>query len=397
MIDKMQENSFAENARASDMNLLELLIIITTHKVLIICVTLVALLIGAAIAFLLPNVYKASTTVLPPQQAQSGAAAILSQLGGVAGVAAGAAGIKSPNDIYIGILKSRTISDKLIKQFDLQRVYDVETLEAARKKLEGNTAVTSTKEGLINIDVLDKDPTRVFKIANSYVTELVSLTKSIAITEAGQRRMFFEKQLEETKDKLASAEVKLKGSMEASGVVSVDADSKAIVETAARLRAQISAKEIELNAMQSFVTSDNPGFKLAQAQLKSLKTEEFRLANGRGKQSDSGLQESSGLKNIRTLRDLKYFQMLYDVLAKQYEVARLDEAKDTSLIQVLDVAQQPERKAKPARALIALMAAIFGFLAAVAWAFFRDSKRRTLSTAHGAEQYARLRTSFKFR
>jgi uncharacterized protein involved in exopolysaccharide biosynthesis len=345
----------------------------------------------------LPDVYKATTKILPPQQAQSGAAALLSQLGGVAASAASAAGLKSPNDVYLGMLKSRTISDKLIRQYDLQKVYKASTLEKTRKILEENTVIATTKEGLINIDVEDRSQVLVAKLANSYVNELIELTKKLAVTEAGQRRMFYERQLEGAKDNLANAEMKLRGSLDAHGVVSVDADSRAILESAAKIRAQISAKEIQLNAMRAFVTSDNQAFKQAQEELRSLKDEAYRLGNGQGENESSSRvdNKADGLQNIKLLRDVKYYQMLYELLAKQYEIARLDESKDSSLIQVLDVAQEPEQKAKPKRVLIVLMTSIFGLLFGIGTAFFLNAKRKWAATPEGVAKLEKLRQSMR--
>jgi tyrosine-protein kinase Etk/Wzc len=387
-----------ENAVDSEVGIVDLLIVIATYKRLILGMTAAAAIVGSIICVALPDVYKATTKVLPPQQAQSGAAALLSQLGGVAATAASAAGLKSPNDVYIGMLKSRTIADKLIRQYDLQKVYKVTTLEKTRKILEENTVIATTKEGLINIDVEDHSRALVAKLANSYVNELIGLTKTLAVTEAGQRRMFYERQLEEAKDNLAKAEMKLKGSLDAHGVVSVDVDSRAILESAAKIRAQISAKEIQLDSMKAFVTPDNQAFKQAQEELRSLKEEAYRLENGREKDRSEPKAESKsdGLQNIKTLRDVKYYQMLYELLAKQYEVARLDESKDSSLIQVLDVAQEPERKSKPKRILIVLIISIFGFLAGIGTAFFLSAKQKWVSTPEGFARFEKLRQSMRF-
>jgi uncharacterized protein involved in exopolysaccharide biosynthesis len=388
-----------ENAVNSEVSIVDLLIVIATYKKLILSTTVAAAVLSTVACMVLPDYYKATTKILPPQQAQSGAAALLSQLGGVAATAASAAGLKSPNDVYIGMLKSRTIADKLIRKYDLQNVYKVSTLEKTRKVLEENTLIATTKEGLINIDVEDRSRSLVAKLANSYVSELITLTKTLAVTEASQRRMFYERQLETAKDNLANAEMKLKGSLDTHGVISVDADSRAILESAARIRAQISAKEIQLDSMKAFVTSNNQAFKQAQEELRSLREEAYRLENGRdkdGAEPKTG-NRPEGLENIKTLRDVKYYQMLYELLAKQYELARLDEAKDSSLIQVLDPALEPEQKSKPKRVLIVLMTSIFGLLAGVAAAFFQNAKRKWMATPEGGARLQKLRHSMRFR
>ncbi|TFW16757.1 lipopolysaccharide biosynthesis protein [Massilia arenosa] len=326
----------------------------------------ICLLISFSVAWLFPNIYRANTKILPPQQAQSGAAALLAQLGGVASAAAGAAGIKNPNDLYVGMLHSRTIADSLIARFHLKDVYGHKLMDSTRNELDENTSITTGKDGLINIEVEDTDPKRAAAIANAYADELLKLTKTLAVTEAGQRRLFFERQLEQSKENLARAEVTLKKAMGARGVISVDAESRSIVETVARLRALVSAKEIERRTLAAFVTANNSDLKRVDEAIASARLELSKLENGGGK-SEEVVGTANGLENIKLLRDVKYHQMLYELLSKQYEIARLDETKDSSIVQVLDKAVEPERKAKPARALIALAAGCAGLLLALAW------------------------------
>lgn len=382
------------DAGEREFSVLDILIVLAKHKKLIIWLPVVAAIASAAISFALPNVYKASAKLLPPQQAQSGASALLSQLGGAAGALAGAAGLKNPNDLYIGLLKSRTVADKLIAKFDLQKAYDVETMDKARAILEGNSNLVAGKDGLISIEVESEDKKLVAQLANGYVNELVSLTKVLAVTEASQRRVFFERQLEQSKDNLAKAEMALKGALDTRGVISVDADSRAIVETVGRLRAQISAKDIQLSAMKAFVTTNNPEYKRAQEELISLRAELSKLENGRPALAgdvEANPAKQVGLENIKILRDVKYYQMLYELLAKQYEVARLDEAKDTALIQVLDPAVEPERKFKPKRSILILLSTILAFIAAVAWAFMAEARKRILADSDGKAQWEQFK------
>jgi uncharacterized protein involved in exopolysaccharide biosynthesis len=375
-----------------EVDLIDALIVLARHKRLVFGLPLITGVIAAIISLCLPSIYSASTKMLPPQQAQSGAAALLSQLGGVAGLAAGAAGIKNPNELYVGMLKSRTIADSLIERFSLRSVYDAKLAEDARLALEANTTISSGKDGMITVTVEDKDRIRVSALANAYVEELSKLTKKMALTEAAQRRVFFEGQLEQAKNNLAAAELKLKKALETHGVTSVDSDSRAVVEVAARLRAQISAKEIQLNSISAFVTPNNPEYRRAQEELNSLRAESVKLENGRGGRllSNDGTEPQSGLENIKVLRDVKYYQMLYELLAKQYEAARLDEAKDPSIVQVLDRAAEPERRAKPKRTVIVLMTSAMSFFVAIGLAFFAETKRRMLSEPEAAAKWNRL-------
>lgn len=356
-------------------NMVDYLIILARYKKLILGLPICIAIVAAAISMVIPNVYRAGTMLLPPQQAQSGAAALLSQLGGMAGAAAGAAGLKN-SDLYVNMLKSRTIADRIIDRFKLKEKYDTDSLELARTALSKNTTITSGKDGLIAIEVEDRDQKLVAKLANSYAEELLRLTKVLAVTEASQRRLFFERQLELSKNNLANAEVSLKRALDTHGVISVDAESRAIVETAGRLRARVSSKEIELDAMKAFVTEGNPEYKRVAQELSSLRAELSKLESGRSAKEGGPAKNGEGLEgfqNIKILRDVKYHQMLYELLAKQYEVARLDEAKDASIIQVLDPAVEPERKFKPKRAIIVLLSALAGFVIAVIAAFVLSS------------------------
>lgn len=400
MIEEKLEAVATKPPAMEGFSLVELLIVFAKYKKLIIGLPLLVSVIALVIGLLLPNVYSASTKLLPPQQAQSGAAALLSQLGGVAGAAAGVAGLKNPNDLYVGILKSRSIADNLVKRFNLAKLYDTDSLELARKKLDASTTIVAGKDGLITIDFENTDKKLVAPVANAYVDELIKLTSVLAVTEAGQRRMFFGRQLEQAKDNLASAELGLKQALDTRGVISVDSESRTIVETVGRVRAQISAKEIQLNAMSAFITVNNQEYKRVQEELNSLRAELAKLENGRpsldaGNLSVAGKQ--IGLENIKILRDVKYYQMLYELLAKQYEAARLDEAKDSAVVQVLDVAVEPERKSKPSRALLVLASAGLAFIVSLIMALMLEARARALQVPMRAEQWLRLKSHLRLR
>lgn len=374
------------------LNLIDFLIVFAEGRRLLIGVPLVVSVLAAGLSLLIPNKYTATTKLLPPQQAQSGAAALLSQLGG--GAAGGLVGVKNPNDTYIGMLRSRTLGDALVQRFDLKKVYDEELNSGTRGALERNTVITSGKDNLIVIEVDDRDPKRAAGLANAYVEELLKLTKVLAVTEAAQRRLFFERQLELSKNNLAQAEYTLKSTLGTRGVVSVDAESRTIVETVAGLRAQIAAKQIEINAMSAFVTDNNQQYKRAAQELSSMRAELSKLENGRPELGGTTKTDGqAGLENIKLLRELKYHQMLYELLARQYEAARLDEARDASVIQVLDPAVAPEKKSKPARLLLVIAAGTLALLAVMAWLVLAEARDRLLRDAGNAARAARLRVA----
>lgn len=379
-----------------EVNVIGLVIALAKHKKLIVTLPFLVAIVTAVVTFALPNLYQASAELMPPQQAQSGAAALLSQLGAVGGAAAGAAGLKNPNDVYIGMLQSRTLADRMVARFDLKKVYQTSSQERARTRLQASTAISVGKDGLISIQVEDTNKKLVAPLANGYVSELMRLTKVLAVSEAGQRRLFYESQLEQAKDNLAKAETALKAGLDSHGVINVDAESAAVSATAARLRAQISAKEIERNSMSAFVTEQNPQYKRVNQDLDSLRAELSKLENGQSVgtigNTSGKTSEQRGFENIKLLRDVKYYQMLYDLLAKQYEVARLDEAKDPSVIQVLDPAIEPEQKFKPHRTLIVAIFAMLSLFVACCWALAVEAHRKLLRTPTGASQWHELKS-----
>jgi uncharacterized protein involved in exopolysaccharide biosynthesis len=373
-----------------------ILIVLAKYKKLIVGLPLAAGVISIALSFAVPDVYQSATRILPPQQAQSSASALLSQLGGVAGAAGGLAGLKNHNDLYVAMLKSRTVAERLINRFNLRHVYEQKSTERTIKRLENDTVITAGKDGFVLIEVEDENRDLAAQLANGYVEELNKLSKGFALTEAAQRRLFFERQLETAKNNLASAEASLKGAIDAHGVVSVDAESRGLLETVSQLRAQVSAKEVELNSMQAFVTKNNPNYKRVEKELSSLRLQLTTLENGRGDAlSEKALGKPGGLENIKRLRDLKYYQMLYELLAKQYEAARLDEAKDPEIIQVLDPAVPAERKFKPKRLLLGILASSIALFVAIFFAFTREAKHRMLQSSKGAAQWAVFKTYLK--
>src|SRR6266513_1808426 len=196
----MSEHAHLENPKDAssaveedEVSLLDLLIVLAKHKVIVLGVPFITAIVAAIVSLLLPNIYTGTTRILPPQQSASAASALLSQLGGavggLAGVAGGALGIRSPNDLYVGMLKSRTVAGNLIGRFDLNKVYDQKLESSTRNTLQSNTTIAAGRDGIITIDVDDKDPKRAADLANAYVDELVKLTKNLAGTEASQRRL----------------------------------------------------------------------------------------------------------------------------------------------------------------------------------------------------------------
>lgn len=361
-------------------SLIEMLAVLAKYKALLIALPLVAGLLALALAFVMPNIFSAKAVLMTPQQSQPGAAAMLGQLGALAGVAGGALGVKNPTDLYIGLLKSRTVADRLIERFDLQKVYDEKLSSDTRKELATRTQIMAGKDGLINIEVEDKEPKRAAQIANAYYEELERLTRTLAVGEASQRRLFFEKQLVQAREDLSKAEFDLQKTQEKTGIIQLEGQAKVIIEGIAQLRGQIAAKEVQLGAMRTFATAENPDYLRAQQELSGLRAQlKAREVDAGGK--DGGMISSSkapqvGLENIRKLREVKYHEVIMEMFARQYELAKVDEAKDAAQIQVVDKAIEPDKKSKPKRGLIAIGALVAGFFLAMLLAFIFESKEK---------------------
>ena len=332
-------------------------------------------LVSTAIAFLIPAEYTAEAAILTPQQAQSSLSA-MAQLAGAGGALSGLSllsgfSVRNPSDLYVGILESRTIADALITRFKLKQVYGDKYVQRARKHLARRTNIKAGKDTLIHIEVDDRDPKRAAQLANAYVEELSKRNTTVALTEASQRRVFFEAQVADEKELLATAEIALRDTEQATGLVVPTGQAEALVRSASQLNAEILNREAQLAGMRTYVTDENPRFQAVRHELGALRSELADLESGdhvAGKpEVPVGKLPQAGLEYIRKYRDVKYHEALYEALAKQYEAARLDEAKAAPLVQVIDTAVVPERKSWPPRLLIVLISSVLAALVAGLW------------------------------
>lgn len=356
-----------------EVTLIEILIELARRKRLIATISGVVTVIGLIVSLILPVRYTAVTKLMPPQQTQSAASMMMSQLvssgaGSLAAMAGTGLGLKSPNDIYVGMLNSRPVADAIIGKFSLEKVYRDKDMTAARKDLADYTQVVSEKSGFISVSVTDRDRSRAAQIANEYTDQLRFLTRNIAVTEASQRRLFYEGQLKDAKEALIAAEMSFEQVQQSKGLVQLDAQAKAMIESLAALRAQVAAKEVELQALRSYSTDRNPEVEIADRELASLKDQVGRLEerNHSSDFGDLGLEDvpGAGLDYVRADHEVKYRQALFDLLIKQYDAARLDEAKEAAIIQVVEPAIDPDRKSSPKRILIIAASLVAGFLIA---------------------------------
>lgn len=292
--------------------------------------------------------------------------------------------LKNPNDMYVAMFKSRTVEDAMIHRFGLMAEYHQRLLSLTRKAFESHVTVEgSGKDGLIHISVEDHDPQRAADLANGYVNAFRELSAHLAITEAGQRRLFFQQQLEQAKNNLADAEEALKKTEQATGLIELSSQARALIESAAALRAQIAAKEVQLQAMGTYATGENSQVVQVQQELDSLRAQLAKLG-GSEETADSlivpkGKVPEVGLEYVRKLRDVKYYETIFDILARQFEIAKLDEAKEGSVIQVVDPAIKPDHKSSPKRLLIVIVATLAGLFIGVFVALVKAGMARLRS------------------
>lgn len=339
--------------------------------------TAIAILAGIVTSLLQPVRFTSTTKIMTPQQTSSTAALLINQLASarpeaISAMSGGALSLKDPNELYIGLLTSRNVADGMIREFDLVKVYRVRDMTAARKTLAANTRILSEKSGLISISVTDRDKTRAAALANAYTAELRSLTQTLAVTEAAQRRSFYEEQLKIAKDNLVAAEIVYQQVAQKRGLVQLDTQAKAMIEGLASLQAKAAAKEVELQALRSYSTEQNPSVQLAESELASLEAETSRMqALGQNSQPGTlGLQDvaRAGPEFIAAEHELQYRQILFDLLLKQYDAARLDESKSAAIIQVVETAIPPDIRSSPYRTLIVFLFAALAWMAACCWA-----------------------------
>jgi uncharacterized protein involved in exopolysaccharide biosynthesis len=352
------DNTVSSMAQRDDaeISLRELLPILGRRWRLLVGAPIVVGVLALGGSYLIPEVFTARVMLLPPQQQQSAAASVIAQLGALQGLAGAAAGVRTQGDQFVALLKSRTVADRLIDEFKLMDVYRSKFRFEARKELASNTNIaTGRKDSLITVEVEDTDRQRAADIANRYVDELRRLTGELALSEAQQRRAFFEARLTETRDRLTQAQQALQSSGFSQGALKTDARSAA--EGYARLRAETTAAEVRLQTLRQSMADGTAEVQQAMSTLGALRSQLARL------------EQSSDLAGapdyVSKFREFKYQETLFDLFARQYELARVDESREGALIQVVDTAVPAEWKTRPKRALIAALAAL-GTLLAVA-------------------------------
>jgi tyrosine-protein kinase Etk/Wzc len=366
----------------TEIDLSELGRILVKNRKTVFLFALIPAILTALVMLAIKPSYTAEADFLPPNPTSSGtslaSSAILGQLGG-----AGAAlsGFKDPTLVYIGILGSRTIADDLIRQFDLAHVYKTKKLSQTEKALKAHSKFVSGKNTITTISVVDHDPQRAADLANAYLAELHRQNDRLALTEAGQRRLFFQQQLEREKNSLADAEVELTRSQEKTGLIQPRDQAELQMETIARTQAEIASREVQLSALNQGATEQNPEVIRVQSEIAGLKLQLNRLENSSDHGGAGNIQVPTSkvpeltLIYLRKARDVKYHEELYQLLLRQYASAELDESRSAPLLQVVDYAVVPDTKSWPPRLLMTLLGLVLGAVVGVVWVLVRQRPR----------------------
>ena len=375
--------------------LIDYLIVIFKWKKAVFAVTSVAVIVTAVVVCLIPPVYVWKTRVLPPETDHSSTALQLMGQGGGASLPGAILGKKSMNDLYIGLLQSRTVLDRMVHRFGLVEAYGAAYREEAREELLSRLqAVNDRKSGVINITVEDRDPKRAAEMANAFVVELKKLTREIALTEASQRRLFYEEKMKEARESMARSEEAMKGFQEQTGAIEMKEQAKAIIESVAKLRGDIASKQVQLKVLRTYSMPQNPDLQKTEEELRGMKEQLARLEGKRGGSAlllSSGNVPEAGAGYARKMRDMKHSEAVLEVLAKQYEVAKIDESRNNATIQVIDAADVPEKRARPDRARAVGIALVAGLIGGVLWSFILESRERISRDPEMRNKLARLK------
>ncbi len=378
-----------------EISLLDLAIALGEEKKTLFAIPAITTTLAIVVSLLMTPIFTAKTVMMPPQQQQSGAASALASLGALAGLAGAAAGVKSPDEMYIAFMQSESLQRAVIEKLGLKERYNAKTMMDAKSALKGMVRIISDKKaGLITIEVDDKDPEFAAKLANTHVEELRNLMGKLAVTDAQQRRVFFEQQIAKTQEELAQAEANFRAAKEKSGMQVTAVIAEGSVRASAEMRGQIAAKEVQMQAMSRFATPQNPDVQRLGSELGALRSQLAKIEQGSGgEERTSPLQQLA----VKSYRDIKAREAMMGVLVAQYESARVDESREGPLIQVVDAAQTPERKSKPKRAIIVLVSAFAGLFFGVLVAFIRRALRKASENPQSAQQILQLKSAWRWK
>jgi uncharacterized protein involved in exopolysaccharide biosynthesis len=395
MDEPLQENMENESG------LLDYLLVLAKRLKLIVRVTFSIAFLALIYSLILPKEYEAVARIYPSQQGTPSISAMImnqvsSAMGGLGGGLLGGFGAGTTSDVCSDMLKGDTIADAIIDRFHLMEVFHTATRLHTRKQLSTIVHVKSDRQsGIISITVTDEEPQRAANMANAFVEELTKLNTKLAITNASQRRLFYEIQLKDASEALARAEESVKEFMETTGAIRIEGQAGAIFEGIAALRAQTAAKEIQLKVMKTYATPFNRDVKQAEEELAGIREQLKNLeAKGSAHYGNTVIPTDQipalGTEYLRKYREFKFQEVLFELLSKQYEAARLDEANNVTTIQVIDSATVPDYKARPKRASIVIAATMVGFFFSIILVFFSEYWEKQKENQDFQEKHVKL-------
>ena len=389
---------------------IEYLIVLAKHSRMIVCATVAVTVLTFLVLLIIPNKYTATARLLPPQQNMSLSAQLLNFMGAgtpgapsgssMAGMASSLLGLNSPAELYVAMMTGNTTFDRIIERFDLRKLYKENTIEATRKALGKKVKIVALKNGLIAIEVTDKDPQRAAGMANAFYEELDGLLRQITVQEARGRMAFMEKEREQCNQNLAKAENALRTFSEEHGVIQIDTQAKGVLEYVARLRAMIDAKEVQVKVMRQQATSYNYDVVRLETEIKALK-DNLMSAEKQYEQACAGdvclttaKLPALGMEFLRLYREVKFQDALYQLYTKMAELVRLDMMKDFTVVQVVDRALPPEKRSNQ-RLLPTLLAGILAFFAMIFVSFSYEYWQNNKNREEASQSLDRLRDSMK--
>jgi capsule polysaccharide export protein KpsE/RkpR len=363
----------------------------------------IGLLFFTLIAFLIPNSYTSTAELMPPDGQSSSALAMMSALvgksgAGFAGLTGDLLGLKSSGAVFIGVLRSETSQDRIIQQFDLKKLYGTRLIADARKKLDQNTTISEDrKSGIISISVTDRSPQRAAAMANAYVDELNTLVAELSTSAAHRERVFLEDRLKVVKLDLDNASNQLAQFSSKNNTLDIQTEGKAMLEAASTLAGELIAAESQLQGLRQIYTDNNPRVRALSGRVQELRKQMEKFGGSEQSPQNNPAQPDSAnttslpvgdpppqnatsspfptMRNLPLLgakyadyyRRAKIQETVFELLTEQYELAKVQEAKETPSVKVLDSGKVPERKSFPPRLLVMLLGTLFSFAIASVW------------------------------
>lgn len=310
-----------------------------------------------------PNVYTAKALIIPPQQQGNAASALLGAVSGLSGLGGGQA--KGQNDILISMLQSKTLRVNLSKELGLTQILKLKTDGACADYIKSGSRFDLGKDGLLLIEVKDTNPEFAAKVANGYANQLQKLNDQVALNTSSQKREFMEVQFKTAQDELAKAEEAFQSLKKKSGIVDMESQGEASLKANIDLKNQYTAKQMELQNLRQTLASGSPQLKQAEAQVAFLQGQLAKM--NQGDEGSSALLSKNKMLNStlayqRAFREFKQREVLFEAIGKQYAAAKMDEANQSGMIQVLDSAEVPKIPTGPRRNLYVIAGAVFGIV-----------------------------------